>query len=71
MSTGINDVLSLALHPLQKSVPAPTLLAALERVMVRCVNLVGVDINHAASRSFAAGPLQFVAGMRVMLPPQS
>jgi hypothetical protein len=33
------------------------------RTYIGVVNEVGVDINHAVQHKFAAGPLQFTAGL--------
>jgi len=62
-SDGAEEVLCLSLHPLQQLVPKEVLHHHLLRTFIDVVNEVGLDINHALRHKFAAGPLQFVAGL--------
>ncbi|EGG14259.1 SH2 domain-containing protein [Cavenderia fasciculata] len=58
-----NDILYLKLNPLQDMIGKDYLLKLLHRCFINVVNAVGVDINKFIRHKFAAGPLQFVAGL--------
>ncbi|ELR24047.1 S1 RNA binding domain containing protein [Acanthamoeba castellanii str. Neff] len=60
---GAEEVLCLPFHPQQELVPKELLHQHLMRTFIDVVNEVGVDINHAVQHKFAAGPLQFTAGL--------
>ncbi|KAG0135967.1 putative transcription elongation factor spt6 [Tuber indicum] len=56
------NIVSIAFHPAQQLLPEHKLQKALETAMVDMVNLVGVDLNEAASKPYVANLLQYVCG---------
>ena len=56
-----NDMLALNMHPLQRMLPTRTLLATLQRTLVRMVNYVGIDVNKIQQRPWLTGTLQFLS----------
>ncbi|KAJ3357735.1 Transcription elongation factor spt6 [Allomyces javanicus] len=57
------DVLKVQLHRQQAQIPEELLLQHLERTMVKCVMVMGVDINEAFDCPHYSHTLQFVAGL--------
>lgn len=57
------DVVSISLHPAQNLLPQEKLWKKLEMAFVDNVNMVGVDINEAASDSAVASLLPYVMGL--------
>jgi transcription elongation factor SPT6 len=56
------DIVSIVFHPAQQLLPEHKLRKALETSIVDIVNLVGVDLNEAASKPYVQNLLQFVCG---------
>ncbi|KAI1608646.1 transcription elongation factor SPT6 [Exophiala viscosa] len=57
------DLVSVSFHPAQNLLPQDKLLKKLEMALVDIVNMVGVDINEAATDSAIANLLPYVAGL--------
>jgi len=57
------DLVSLSFHPAQNLLPQEKLLSKLDMALVDVVNMVGVDINEAASDMSVANLLPYVAGL--------
>lgn len=57
------DLVSISFHPAQNLLPQDKLLKKLEMALVDNVNMVGVDLNEAASDSAVANLLPYVAGL--------
>ena len=62
-NTGINDILSLDLHPLQSCVRPQMLLRALQSTLCRFVNERGVHLHEVCAHTFHWRILQFVCGL--------
>lgn len=58
-----NQALSLQLHPMQKSISQAKLADALEEVNIRCVNMVGIDINLVIDHDHMTILLSFLSGV--------
>jgi hypothetical protein len=61
-TTGVNEILSLRLHP-SMAVVGAALLPALRRVLVDVVNKAGVDLNRVLRHPHLNGTVQFVCGL--------
>ena len=61
--TSKNCVLSIPLHPLQKSVNNAKLCAGLEIVAIDVINTIGVDINRVIDHPHLINPLSFVSAL--------
>ncbi|KIX06812.1 uncharacterized protein Z518_04788 [Rhinocladiella mackenziei CBS 650.93] len=57
------DIVSVSFHPAQNLLPQEKLLKKLEMALVDNVNMVGVDLNEAASDTAVANLLPYVAGL--------
>jgi len=57
------DIISISFNPAQHLLPQEKLLKKLEMALVDNVNMVGVDLNEAASDSAVANLLPYVAGL--------
>ncbi|KAF2151435.1 transcription elongation factor spt6 [Myriangium duriaei CBS 260.36] len=57
------DIISISFSPHQGLVPQDKILRHLEMAMIEIVNLVGVEINEAASDTYTANLLQYVCGL--------
>ncbi|CCF55974.1 hypothetical protein KAFR_0A05390 [Kazachstania africana CBS 2517] len=58
----IEELTSLAIHPLQSLLPYDILKSALESAFVDIVNLVGVEINKATDNDYYASALKYISG---------
>ncbi|RPB09731.1 transcription elongation factor Spt6 [Morchella conica CCBAS932] len=57
------DIVSIVFHPAQQLLPEDKLQRSLDSAIVDMVNLVGVDINEAASKPYVATLVPYVCGL--------
>ncbi|CAI4228912.1 unnamed protein product [Auanema sp. JU1783] len=57
------DIMCLALHPLQKEINKDDLMLSLQHELITVVNHVGVDVNKCIEYNHASYVMQFISGL--------